>query len=150
MNTLFSIEKNGYLISGNRELLQVPVIHAFLHNEAYWSPGIPLNVVEKAIANSFCAGVYYNEQQVAFARVVTDYATYAWLCDVFVLNEHRGKGISKWMMEFIMNHPDLQGFRSWFLGTKDAHGLYAQFGFKPLEDPSRFLAIRRPDIYHTP
>ena len=145
-----SEEQNGYLISDNRNRLQVPVIHRFLCNEAYWSPGIPLHIVEKAIAHSFCIGVYHGEAQVAFARVVTDYATYGWLCDVFVLNEHRGRGISKWMMEFIMNHPDVQGFRSWFLGTKDAHGLYTQFGFRPLDDPSRFLAIRKPGIYQNP
>jgi GNAT superfamily N-acetyltransferase len=146
-NRVINETRNGYLISDDREQLQVNTIHQFLCNDAYWSPGIPLATVEKGIAHSFCVGVYLEEQQVAFARVVTDYTSFAWLCDVFVLEAHRKKGISKWMMQFIMNHPNLQGFRSWFLGTKDAHQLYAQFGFKPLEDPTRFMAIRKPGIY---
>lgn len=136
-----------YVISDEQELLQLEVIHHYLCNESYWAAGIPFATVKQAVEHSLNIGVYLQQQQVGFARLVTDYTTFAWLCDVFVLEAHRGKGLSKAMMQFIMNHPRLQGLRSILLGTRDAHGLYTQFGFAPLPEPSRFLGIRRPDIY---
>lgn len=142
--------KNGYTLSTDRARLDVPAIHRFLANTSYWAQGIPLAVVQKSIENSLCFGIYYQEQQVGFARIITDYATFAWLGDVFILEEHRGKGLSKWLMECITGHPELQRLRTWLLATRDAHGLYAQFGFKPLSSPERFMQIRNPQVYKNP
>src|SRR5215831_14902244 len=121
--------RDNYLVSNDKSKLDLDVIHGFL-TESYWSPGVPLRIVKKAIENSLCFGVYDGEAQVGFARVVSDYATFAYLADVFILESHRGRGLSKWMMECIMTHPDLQGLRRWMLGTRDAHGLYSQYGFE--------------------
>jgi GNAT superfamily N-acetyltransferase len=106
-------------------------------------------VVEKAIANSICFAVFHGADQVGFARVVTDRATFAYLADVFVLKPHRGKGLSKWLVHEVMCHPDLQGLRRFSLVTSDAHALYAQFGFAPIGDASRFMEVLRPDVYRS-
>lgn len=135
-----------YEISTEPELLDVTAIHAFL-TQSYWSPGIPRSVVERAIANSLCFGLYRGAEQVGFARVVTDKATFAYLADVFILEAHRGKGLSKWLMQVIKEHKDLQGLRRFMLGTKDAHGLYMQFEFSELANPSRMMEILNPDVY---
>ena len=119
----------------------------FLSQEAYWSPGVPIDVVERAIAGSIVFGLYCGNAQAGLARVVSDRATFAWLCDVFVLPEHRGQGLGKWLMECVKAHPDLQGLRRWMLATRDAHGLYEQFGFTPV-DQGRFMEIRDPDVYN--
>ena len=108
---------------------------------------MPRDVLEKAIKNSFCFGVFQNDEQVAFARVITDFATFAYLSDVFVVPGHRGRGVSKLMMKTILAHPELQGLRRFMLATRDAHGLYGQFGFKPLSNPADFLSIYNPDVY---
>ena len=135
-----------YEISTDRQRIDISAVHAFLA-QSYWSPAIPREIVERAIANSLCFGVYLGAQQAGFARVVTDKATFAYLADVFILTPHRGKGLSKWLMEFIMGHEELQGLRRFLLATKDAHGLYAQFGFEALADPSRIMENLKPDVY---
>jgi GNAT superfamily N-acetyltransferase len=137
-----------FLISTDPSLLDVPLIHDFLSNRSYWAAGRPLEVVRRSIENSLCFGLYESPgRQVGFARVVTDRATFAWLCDVFVLEEYRGRGLSKWLMECVMGHHALQGLRRVVLATRDAHGLYEQYGFTPLADPSRFMEVFRPDVY---
>jgi GNAT superfamily N-acetyltransferase len=135
-------EINGeFLISTDKSKLDIDVIHNYLSKESYWAKNVPLEIVQKEIKGSFCFGIYYQQKQIGFARVVSDAAVFAWLADVFVLQEFRGKGLSKWMMRFILSHPELQGLRRWMLGTKDAHGLYEQFGFKELEDPKRIMGL---------
>ncbi len=137
---------NTYTVSTDPSRLQLAAIHAYL-TRSYWSPGVPRQVVARAIANSLCFGVYLGEAQVGFARVVTDKATFAYLADVYVLEEHRRQGLSKRLVETIQAHPDLQGLRRFLLATRDAHGLYAQFGFAPLAAPDRMMEIRDPDPY---
>jgi hypothetical protein len=139
----------GYEISTDTDRLDVGLIHGFLAEESYWSQGVPRKVVEKAVRNSLCFGVYAGPEQVGFGRVVTDKATFALLADLFILREHRGKGLSKWLMQCIVDHDDLQGLRRLLLLTSDAHGLYGQFGFGPLGAPSRFMEVLRADIYQT-
>ena len=123
------------------------LVHEFLSQRSYWAAGIPRDVVERSIERSLCFGVYEGDAQVGFARVVTDYATFAYLADVFVLESHRGRGIATWLMEAVVGYPDLQGLRRWILMTRDAHGLYAKFGFKPLAAPDRIMEIHNPSIY---
>jgi len=140
----------GYRLSDDKAGLQIDVIHGFLAADAYWSPGIPLGVVERAIANSRCVGVYGPDgAQVAFARLVTDSATFAYLCDVFVLPAARGLGLSKAMVGFLIAHPELQNLRRWMLVTRDAHHLYSQFGFEPIsaEQVGRLMQRLDPDVY---
>ena len=137
---------NTYDISTDPSRLQLDAIHAYLVR-SYWSPGIPKDVVARAIAQSLCFGVYHGQNQVGFARVVTDRATFAYLADVYVLEAHRGQGLSKRLVATVQSHPDLQGLRRFVLATADAHGLYAQFGFKPLSAPERMMEIRDPDPY---
>jgi GNAT superfamily N-acetyltransferase len=139
-----------YEISTDNYRLNIEVIHTFLAEESYWSPGIPRSTVERAIQNSLCFGVYLRAEQVGFARIVTDRSTFALLADVFILSAHRGKGLSKWLMRCVVEHEDLQGLRRLLLLTSDAHGLYRQFGFKELGNPSRFMEILRQDIYRSP
>ena len=135
-----------YEISDDKTRLDTDVIHAFLQG-SYWSPGVPRAIVERAIRESLCFGVYRGGEQIGFARVVTDKATFAYLADVFILDSHRGQGLSKRLMRFIAEHPDLQGLRRFILATKDAHGLYEQFGFAALNNPSIYMEILRPDVY---
>jgi GNAT superfamily N-acetyltransferase len=139
-----------YEISTDAYRLNVDVIHTFLAEDSYWSPGIPRSVVERAIENSLCFGVYHGAAQVGFARVVTDKSTFALLADLFILKAHRGKGLSKWLMRCVVGHEDLQGLRRLLLLTSDAHGLYSQFGFGQLGNPSRFMEVLRQDIYRSP
>ena len=137
---------SAYEISTDRARFDVDAIHAFL-TQSYWSPGIPRATVARAIGNSLCFGVFWQGQQVGFARMVTDKTTFAYLCDVYVLEAHRGRGVSKQLMNYIMKHPDLQGLRRMMLATRDAHGLYAQFGFTPLSAPDRIMEVLKPNIY---
>ena len=139
-------QRGEYVVSTDPVRIDIESVHRFLSDEAYWSPGVPLDVVRRAIAGSIVFGLYCGSEQVGLARVVTDRATFAWLCDVYVLKEHRGHGLGKWLMECVKAHPDLQGLRRWLLATRDAHGLYAQFGYEPV-DPERFMEIRDPDVY---
>lgn len=136
----------AYEITSDRSRLDLSAIHAFL-TQSYWSPGVPRAVVERAIANSICFGVFYAGQQVGFARVVSDKATFAYLADVYVLEAHRGGGLAHRMMVAVKQHPELQGLRRMLLATRDAHGLYAKHGFKPLATPDRMMEIHVPNAY---
>jgi GNAT superfamily N-acetyltransferase len=138
--------RGDFLISTDPARLDVPLIHDFLANRSYWAAGRPLEVVRRSFASSLCFGLYQGQQQVGLARVVTDRATFAWLCDVFVLEAYRGRGLAKWLIEAVMSHPDLQGLRRVLLATLDAHGLYQRYGFTPLADPSKFMEVFRPDV----
>jgi len=141
--------KSDFLISTDRGRLDLDVIHSFLTN-SYWAKGISRETVARSVEHSLCFGIYDAEgSQVGFARVISDHATYAYLGDVFVLESHRGRGLSKWLMECIVKHPELQGLRRWTLLTRDAHGLYSQFGFTPLKTPERYMELHRPDVYET-
>ncbi len=119
-------------------------VYQFLFTETYWSAGIPRDVFERAVENSLSFVAYAGDDVVGYARVVTDKATFAWLCDVFVVSAHRGRGVSRLLLDAVMAHPDLQGLRNVVLATRDAHGLYAKYGFAPLAEPERWMAIRRP------
>ena len=150
-----SWERGDYLISTDRSRLNIELIHDFLSRSTYWAVGRRRDVVERSIENSLPFGIYKGDNevgfaQVGFARVVTDYATFAWIADVFVLNDHRGQGLSKWLMEVILSHPELQGFRRWVLATKDAHGLYERFGFIPLHRPERWMERPDPNMQESP
>lgn len=138
--------KKGFLISTNKDLLQVDLIFDYLNDDSYWAQGIPREKLEKGIANSLCFGVYQQNVQAGFARVVTDYGTFAYICDVFILPDFRQKGLSKWLMQTIVKHPDLQGLRRWSLATLDAQGLYEQFGFSQVANPDRWMEIFNPYI----
>jgi GNAT superfamily N-acetyltransferase len=127
-----------YTISDEPERLQLEVIVPYLAR-AYWSNQRPRAVIEKSLKHSLCFGVYENETQIGFARVVSDHATFAYLADVFILESHQGHGLGKWLIQTILEHPELQGLRRWILATRDAHGLYAQFGFAALENPDRYM-----------
>lgn len=144
--TKFEIQNGDYTISSDKSLLDFEVIHQFL-SLSYWSSNIPMDIVKRAAENSLTFGVYQQEKQVGYARIISDYATFAYLADVFIIETHRGKGLSKWLIESILQHPDLQGLRRWLLATKDAHGLYAQYGFQALDMPDRFMQIAKPNIY---
>ncbi len=138
--------KNEFIISTDKKKLDIQMIQNYLCNESYWAKNIPAVTVEKSIEGSFCFGLYVREKekisQIGFARVITDRATFAYLADVFIIEKFRGKGLSKWMMKTIMDHPQLQGLRRWLLATKDAHGLYAQFGFSALDKPERMMGFK--------
>ena len=138
--------RGEYTVSTDPARIDLQAVHRFLSEEAYWSPGVPIEVVRRAIAGSVVFGLHHGGDQVGLARVVTDRATFAWVCDVFVLPEHRGRGLGKFLVECARAHPDLQGLRSWLLATRDAHGLYEQFGFTVVE-PGRLMEIRDPDVY---
>ena len=138
--------KDGFTISTEKEKLDIDVIHSFL-NRTYWAEGISKEIIKRSIEGSLCFGVFENNKQVGFARMITDKATFAYLADVFIIEEYRGRGLSKWLMEVIMSHPDLQGLRRMVLVTKDAHGLYKQFGFTPLINVDRWMHILDPDVY---
>ena len=133
-------------IDTDKSRLDLAVIHGFL-STSYWAKGIPREVVAKATEGSLCFGVYAGGRQVGFARVITDSATFAYLADVFILESHRGQGLSRRLMDAIVAHPSLQGLRRWMLATRDAHGLYARYGFKPLAVPDRFMELHNPEVY---
>jgi N-acetylglutamate synthase-like GNAT family acetyltransferase len=144
----YEVYQNSFLISTNKSKIDIDVVHNYLSSESYWAKNIPIKVVKTSIENSVCFSLYkINEQtkiiekQIGFARVVTDCATFGYLADVFVVEEYRGKGLSKWLMQVILEHPQLQNFRRWMLATLDAHGLYAQFGFKPIDNPERYMRL---------
>jgi N-acetylglutamate synthase-like GNAT family acetyltransferase len=138
--------KGDYEVSTDPARIDVLMVHEVL-TSSYWAKGIPLETVQESIENSISFGVYHDQQLVGFARVISDRATFAYLADVFILPSHRGRGLSRWLMECIVSHPDLQGLRRWMLATQDAHGLYAKFGFTPLKSPESWMEIHRPDVY---
>jgi GNAT superfamily N-acetyltransferase len=140
------VTRGEYTISTDRTRIDVSAVHGYL-TRSYWCPGIPEDVVRRGIGGAICFGIYQGRVQVGFCRVITDQATYAYLSDVFVLETHRGRGLSKWMMEVVMAHPSLQGLRCFALSTRDAHSLYARYGFTPVATPERQMEIMRRTIY---
>lgn len=139
-------EKDGYWISDNIDDIDINSAHRFLTN-AYWCKGIPRDVVERSFRRSACFGVFFKDSMVGFGRVVTDYATFGYLADVYILEPHRGKGLAEWLVQTILAHPELQGLRRWLLATKSAHALYSKFGFVPLNKPEMFMEILDPEVY---
>ena len=136
----FEQRRDGFLISTDKARLDIPLIHHFLSTQAYWSLGRPLASVQTSVEHSLCFGVYEDDQQVGFARVVTDYSTFAWLADVFILPSHRGRGLSKWLVECIVTHPILRDLRRILLATRDAHELYRRYGgFETVQQPERWM-----------
>ena len=138
MPDMLEVHQNGFTISTDPARLQLEVIVAAL-GDSYWANQRPQHLIERSLEHSLCFGVYHGVDQVGLARVVTDYTTFAYLCDVFILPSERGHGLGKWLMQTVMNHPELQGLRRWMLATRDAHGLYAQYGFTALPAPDRWM-----------
>lgn len=138
--------KDEYTITTDASRVDIPYVHSFLSN-SYWAAGIPVETVQRSVNGSMCFSVFKNEQQIGFARMITDKATFGYLADVFIDENYRGQGLSKWLVEVIMNHPDLQGFRRLMLATRDAHELYRKFGFSALTNTDRWMAIHYPDVY---
>jgi ribosomal protein S18 acetylase RimI-like enzyme len=140
--------RNGFTVSTDPARLDVDAVHAFL-TTSYWAEGIPRATVQRSLRNSLCFGLYEGDRQVGLARVITDGATFGYLCDVYVLPELRGRGLGTWLMECVMSHPDLQGLRRFSLVTRDAHELYRPFGFTEVRSPEGHMEIVRPGIYKT-
>lgn len=143
----YDVEARPILFSTDKSSLQLDFIHRFLSEKSYWAKGVPLQVIKRSIENSLCIGIYTDGRQIGFARVVTDYATFGYLADVFVDEEFRGKGISKKLMEFIFKFDEIRMLRRFLLATADAHELYKKFGFTPLKSPDRFMEVHQPEIY---
>jgi len=139
-------EKDQFMITTDKEKFDVDLIHSFLTN-SYWAEGISREIVRRSIDGALCFGVFENNKQIGFARMITDKATFAYLADVFIMEEYRGRGLSKWLMQIIMSHPDLQGLRRMMLATRDAHELYKKFGFTPLNNVDRWMQLHDPDVY---
>ena len=139
-------ERSPYRISDDPAVVDLAVVHEFLAT-SYWARGIPRETVARGIAHSLPFSIFLGDRQVGFARVVTDRATFAYLADVFVIEEQRGRGLGVWLVETALAHPELQGLRRWLLATRDAHGLYRKFGFTDVADPSTLLTRHDPDIY---
>jgi GNAT superfamily N-acetyltransferase len=138
--------RGSFSISTDVRRVDLDMVHGFL-KEAYWSVGIPREIVARAFEHSLVFGLYHHDRQIGFARVVTDRATFAYVCDVFVLPEYRGKGLGRWLVESVMSYHRLQGLRRWVLVTRDAHGLYQRVGFRPLVYPERYMERADPDVY---
>jgi GNAT superfamily N-acetyltransferase len=143
----YEISENDLLISDDKARLDRPLIHAFLSGRSYWAKDVPVEIVERSIEYSLCFGMYRVGRQIGFARAVTDQTTFAWLADVFILEEARGSGCGKKLVAAIMAHPALQGLRRFMLGTRDAHTLYEQYGFAALKYPERFMEIQGENSY---
>jgi ribosomal protein S18 acetylase RimI-like enzyme len=140
-------QRSEFQITTDKLRLDVDMIHGFLSRESEWAKGIPKSTLEKSIRNSLCFGLFQGSRQIGFARVISDYATIAYLGDVFVLPEYRGRGLAKWLMECIVGHPELQNLRRWILVTEDAHGLYRKYGFVSLTQPDGFMELHNPSVY---
>ena len=142
----FERERDGIVASDDRDRIDLNALHAFLKT-SYWAEDIPKPVVENAVRNSLVIGLYDGDDMIGFARAVTDYATFAYVGDVYVLERWRGRGLGLWVTQCLTDHPRMQGLRRWMLATKDAHGVYAKLGFEPLADPSSLMTIHDPGIY---
>jgi GNAT superfamily N-acetyltransferase len=140
--------KGEFVLTTDKNLMNIAMIHQYLSEESYWAKGIPLALVEKSVNNSLNFGVFYKEKQIAYARVITDYSTIAYLGDVFVLPDFRGKGISKWLVKEITEHPALQGLRRWILLTADAHDLYNKYGWESIRQPEKWMEKTRLNPYN--
>jgi ribosomal protein S18 acetylase RimI-like enzyme len=145
---LTEYEQQGYRISTESEAMDLDAVHAYLAR-SYWAREIPKDLVAKAFRGSLCFGLFKDDCQIGFARVVTDRSTFAYLCDVYVLEDYRGRGLGVWLMDAVLAHPDLQALRRFVLATRDAHGLYERYGFSGLARPEIFMEINRPDMYAT-
>ena len=144
---IYATLRNKFIISTHKSDLNIGFIHNYLCNESYWAKNIPFETVQKSIEGSCCFGLFVNEEdstptEIGFARVVTDFATFGYLADVFIIENYRGQGLAKWLMDEIMNYAELQGLRRWLLATKDAHGLYLKSGFLPLDNPERIMGFK--------
>ncbi len=155
---IHEVLKKDFIISTDRHKLDIECIQNYLSKESYWAKNIPVEIVKKSIDGSLCFGLYvkdslknpqklFSAKQIGFARVITDRATFAYLADVFIIEAFRGQGLAKWLLEVIMQYPDLQGLRRWLLATQDAHGLYSKFGFLPLDKPERMMGFKSFDNY---
>ncbi|MVO10944.1 GNAT family N-acetyltransferase [Flavobacterium sp. TP390] len=147
LTTTLTLQKDNFSISTDTAKLDIASIHQFLSTKAYWSLNIPKEKVAQSIQNSLCFGVYDNGKQIGFARIISDYTTIAYLGDVYIFEAYRGKGLSKWLMETIMTHPNLKGLRRWILLTGDAHELYRKFGWSEISDPSKWMEIHNKNCY---
>ena len=145
--TVATYTHGEYSITTNRDKLDITVIHDFLSNHSHWARGIPMETVKRSIDHSLCFGLFHHDRQIGFARVITDYATIAYLGDVFVVPDYRGRGLSKWLMEVVMSYPDVQGLRRWILLTSDAHGLYEKTGWHRIPKPELYMEWYDPDVY---
>lgn len=143
----YEVQRDGYLVSTDPAKLDIDAVHAFLSQQSYWATGISRDRLERAIEHSLPFGLYHEGKQIAFSRVITDFVTFAYLADVYVDEAYRGRGLAKLLLEAVLAHPELQRLRRWMLGTRDAHALYAQFGFVPLEEPGRWMELPDPDAY---
>ena len=141
------VKEGEYHITSDKARLDLNAIHDYLSKESYWAQNIPFDTVQKAVAGSLCFGVFHENKQIGFARVITDGAVFGYLADVYILEPYRGKGLSKFLMRTILAHPDLQGLRRMLLVTSDAHGLYRQFGFTDVPNPEKFMQRHNPDPY---
>lgn len=146
MNNI-DIYKDDFLLTTDKSKMDLQAIHHFLANHSYWVPNIPFEIVKKSFENSLTFGIIHDKKQIAYARVISDYATIAYLGDVYVLDEYRGKGLSKWLMETIINHPELNNLRRWILLTLDAHKLYEKYGWKSIAVPERWMEKHNPNFY---
>lgn len=140
------MQKDRFTISTDKNLLDLDVIYGFI-STSYWANGIPRSVVEKSVQNSLCFGLYDDMKQIGFARAVTDFATFAYMADVFIIKEYQGQGLGKLLVDYIVNYPEFKNLRRFMLATRDAHSLYEKFGFKPLNNPQNYMSIHKPDIY---
>lgn len=147
MIEILNVSKGDYHISTDREKVDLFVVHDYLSHHSYWTRGVPLERVRVAADHSLNFNLYCGEEQVGYARVITDYCQIAYLGDVFILEDHRGLGLGKWLMETVHSHPNLQDLRNWLLGTRDAHGLYESFGWQSLAEPHRWMVRPNPDVY---
>ncbi|MDP4116298.1 MAG: GNAT family N-acetyltransferase [Bacteroidota bacterium] len=141
-----TVQKDDFIITTDKSKLDTSVIHDFLSNHSYWSRNIPLEKVKTAFDNSLNFGLFHNSRQIGYARVISDFSQIAYLADVFIVEEYRGRGLSKWLMQTIMSHPNLQGLRKWVLVTKDAHELYKKFGWQPISSPEKWMEKVNPDF----
>ena len=142
--------RDDFVVTTDRERFDLDVIFDFLANRSYWSHGIPRKTFERSLANSLGFALLHGKTQIGFARVISDFATVAYLGDVFVVGDYRGRGLAKWLMDCVMGHPARQGLRRWSLATSDAYGLYSQFGFTALANPEKFMELYDPDVYRSP
>lgn len=140
--------ESKYLVTTDQEQFDLDAIHNFLATQSEWARGIPRSKLEKSIRNSLCFGLFQHDRQIGFARVISDFATIAYLGDVFVVPEYRGRGLGKWLMECVCSHADLQNLRRWILVTEDAHGLYRKYGFAQLAHPEGYMERHDPDVYN--
>jgi GNAT superfamily N-acetyltransferase len=145
-HTVWEARRGEFLVSTDPARLNLDAVYAYL-SRAYWCEGIPRQTVERALRQSLCFSLLEGERQIGLVRVITDYTTFAYLCDVYVLESHQGRGLGTWMMQCVVEHPELQGLRRWHLTTRDAHALYHKVGFVPLSKPERHMEVFTPDIY---